>query len=772
MARTDLAPDGAPAHAQWGGRRAPPTLRPGGPRVREWLASLGGAYQTEGARDLRIDFLRGFAVLAMVVDHIGGPSWLYALTGGNRFYTSAAEGFIFISGLLVGVVYGRVATRDGFEAGMRRAVERAGVLYLLSVGVTLPLLVVSELLGLPWATGVSFADPLALVLGVLALHRTYYLIDVMVLYTLLLTLAPVALYLLVKGRTRVVLAASCGLWLAFQIAPDAVEVPWLIEGNYLFNFAAWQVFFFTAMVLGYHRDRVARWFPRGVQWVLLGASGLGFAGLVALYQQGDAVWHALAAAYPALGSPDDLATLVFGKGDVRPGRVLASVIVFGFLFLLVTVAWRPLVRALGWLLLPLGRNALYAYTAHIVLVVLLAIALLPVGGLDPTLVWANTLLQAGGILLIWVLVQRRVFAPRPETRLQWALVPAGLAVAVLLLVPFEAPPTQAGAVEPFSQTVTSPRRQANAFGTPVPRGAPRLAPPGVLEGRPLPEPRVGSDGLGAPGTNVLPDYVGPLRGALLRQWFYSRALEQEMPYLIYLPPDYHVTARAYPVLYLLHGASGAMEEWPAMGLIDLVDQRIATRRLEPFIIVMPYGHYGLWINHAWDGPRWGDYVTFDLVAHIDSTYRTVREPGARAIGGLSVGGTGALVQAFNYPDIFGIVGAHSPTIREDNSVITFLGVDEEFAERDPVSLARDAPGIERLHIWIDFGDADEWYTYAIPLHLALHERGVPHEWRIWPGEHSLEYTARHIPDYLRFYTRAFAAAGTATGRQPTEVGWR
>ena len=65
---------------------------------RSWPAS----YREEGSRDLRVDFLRGFAVLAMVVDHLGGPSWLYALTGGNRFYTSAAEGFILISGLLGG----------------------------------------------------------------------------------------------------------------------------------------------------------------------------------------------------------------------------------------------------------------------------------------------------------------------------------------------------------------------------------------------------------------------------------------------------------------------------------------------------------------------------------------------------------------------------------------------------------------------------------------------------------------------------------------------
>src|ERR1700716_3724342 len=64
-------------------------------------------YLAQRGRDLRIDFLRGYLVFAMVVDHVRGPSWLYAVTGGNRFFTSAAEGFIFISGLVAGMVYRR-----------------------------------------------------------------------------------------------------------------------------------------------------------------------------------------------------------------------------------------------------------------------------------------------------------------------------------------------------------------------------------------------------------------------------------------------------------------------------------------------------------------------------------------------------------------------------------------------------------------------------------------------------------------------------------------
>ena len=46
-------------------------------------------------RDLRLDLLRGFCVFVMVADHIGGErSWLYLFTSGNRFFASAAEGFV------------------------------------------------------------------------------------------------------------------------------------------------------------------------------------------------------------------------------------------------------------------------------------------------------------------------------------------------------------------------------------------------------------------------------------------------------------------------------------------------------------------------------------------------------------------------------------------------------------------------------------------------------------------------------------------------------
>ena len=58
------------------------------------LRSLRAWRYEGGKRDLRLDLLRGFAVFAMVVDHIGGPfSPFYLITGGNRFFVSAAEAY-------------------------------------------------------------------------------------------------------------------------------------------------------------------------------------------------------------------------------------------------------------------------------------------------------------------------------------------------------------------------------------------------------------------------------------------------------------------------------------------------------------------------------------------------------------------------------------------------------------------------------------------------------------------------------------------------------
>jgi enterochelin esterase-like enzyme len=223
-----------------------------------------------------------------------------------------------------------------------------------------------------------------------------------------------------------------------------------------------------------------------------------------------------------------------------------------------------------------------------------------------------------------------------------------------------------------------------------------------------------------------------------------------MPYFVYLPPGYEDEGRRYSVLYMLHGNSGHYEEWAAYGLIDRADRMIAAREILPLIIVLPQGDFSYWVNLA-DGQRYGDYVAQDLVRHIDATYRVLPGPDRRAIGGLSMGGTGALSQAFRNPNLFRVVGAHSPSLPEDDGTRPFLGEGPSFDQRDPIGLGMVRPNLHLLSIWIDIGEEDAWFDRVEILDEVLGLRNLDYNLNVFPGDHDGDYWAAHIADYLRFY---------------------
>jgi len=175
-------------------------------------AALHSWQYTGGKRDLRFDLLRGFAVCAMVVDHIGGPaSPLYAITGGNRFYASAAEAFVFLSGLLMGLVNGGLIRRGDIGTALEKSVQRAGMLYGITVGLTLLTAAFPLALGLNWAPDPGGRSTLEYIVGTFTLQHAAYLTDIPFLYTMLVLAAGPALILLDRGRTRLLLGLSWGL---------------------------------------------------------------------------------------------------------------------------------------------------------------------------------------------------------------------------------------------------------------------------------------------------------------------------------------------------------------------------------------------------------------------------------------------------------------------------------------------------------------------------------------------------------------------------------
>ncbi len=349
-----------------------------------------------GGRDLRIDFLRGAAVFAMVVDHVGGDSsWLYAVTGGNRFYVGAAEPFVFLAGVVTGMVYGPRAARQGGRAAAK-LLKRAGVIYLWTMALTLAAPIIARTLQLGWD------DPLAqrslgdFVIRVLTLHLAYHLTDVLLLYVLLFGLAACVIVWMVDGHTRFVLVVSWSTWALWQTSTE-YPAPWDIQAMTVFQFAAWQALFLTGVALGIHRDALAaRWSPALVRTSLLvGAAGFGAA--IASYQ--------LRGVNKGLGAW--WATHLLSKSDLGIGRLLVFAFLALFAFALATLAWRPLRDALGWLLLPLGQHSLAAYILHVGVVIGVAkLGLVAFG--RGSAAWQNALVQLAAVLVTWALVHALV----------------------------------------------------------------------------------------------------------------------------------------------------------------------------------------------------------------------------------------------------------------------------------------------------------------------------------------------------------------------------
>ena len=253
-----------------------------------------------------------------------------------------------------------------------------------------------------------------------------------------------------------------------------------------------------------------------------------------------------------------------------------------------------------------------------------------------------------------------------------------------------------------------------------------------------------------------------LKGTVLERSFGSQALGRVMRYVIYLPPGYNASGPGFPVLYMLHGRGGERTEWLSAGLLESIDRGIAAGKTTPMIVVVPEGQTGYWTDHAGSGPRWGEYIVSELTTHVDATYATRRRPSSRAIGGESMGGWGALHHGLSHPEVFGVVGAHSPSLRPDDGSLDFLGRGSEFAAKDPMALAARLRPSAAPRIWVDSGVDDPWAARAAMLDKILTERSVAHTWHLNPGGHTWTYWHAHLAEYIDFYSRSFQEAASVS----------
>ena len=214
-----------------------------------------------------LDGFRGLFIVFMLLNHLSftGGFALGWLNYSHFAFLESAQGFIFISGLLVGLVYMRTFERHGPAMAGRRLSRRALQLYgwhvalVLGVCLLARLIVGSDTAWGPWLEHLyrdSAAYPMAA--GTLLYQPTY--MDILPQYIIYLLVSPLVLLAVATGRIWLVAALSVSLWLAVQLglhlpvlraAQGALSFgPSPLEFRAHFNPLAWQIVFMPGVVIG------------------------------------------------------------------------------------------------------------------------------------------------------------------------------------------------------------------------------------------------------------------------------------------------------------------------------------------------------------------------------------------------------------------------------------------------------------------------------------------------------------------------------------------
>jgi S-formylglutathione hydrolase FrmB len=197
-----------------------------------------------------------------------------------------------------------------------------------------------------------------------------------------------------------------------------------------------------------------------------------------------------------------------------------------------------------------------------------------------------------------------------------------------------------------------------------------------------------------------------------------------------------------PLLVFLHGYGAAPSDTLSPAFV------MALRRLgdRAPVVLLPEGDIGWWHDRG-EGP-WGSYVLREAIP------AALRRSGADrdrvAVGGISMGGFGALDLGRIAPKRFCAVGGHSPAVLTRDEF--GFGFDDavDYARHNLLSLAGkhslyDAPA------WIDVGNRDDLRPAAATLARELKADGADVSFHVWPGTHDGSYWDAHFADYLRFY---------------------
>jgi S-formylglutathione hydrolase FrmB len=224
----------------------------------------------------------------------------------------------------------------------------------------------------------------------------------------------------------------------------------------------------------------------------------------------------------------------------------------------------------------------------------------------------------------------------------------------------------------------------------------------------------------------------------------GRKLEQKVAV-----PDGGADGR--PLLLLLHGR-GAKPGGAFSDTFFAELDRLGDRA--PVVVEVDGGDHSYYHDRK-DG-RWGSYVVREVIPAMLKRYDV---DGRRiALGGVSMGGFGALDIARREPGRFCAVGGHSAALSRSARETADGAFDNaaDFRRHDVYGQVRGNPrAYVREQIWLDAGTKDPFRPVNEEIVRMLKRRGRSVTWHGWPGEHGGAYFRAHVGDYLRWYARQF-----------------
>lgn len=380
-------------------------------------------YCLAGARDLRIDFMRGIALVMMVVAHTEVMSIFNIFTWERFGLTTGAEGFVILSGFMLGML-NRVRLQKAVLLTISWGLYlRAWKIYRVNIIIIISFLLLGDLpfinvfevthftdryTGTTWALypvtpqikETWFNIVLYLQIGP---HQT----QILGLYIFLLLLSPLFLGMLQQGKVYWLLGLSLLVYGYWQRWPVRVTPS---EFEFAFPLLAWQFIFVLGMSCGWYKEELLSFArtPLGkvaVAALLMVALILGFVAQnhtnpfmppafllhVIPPAEFNAFYHTWAA-----------------KNGLGPIRVLNDISLMVAVYLLLTWFWQPLYRLAGWFLIPLGQRSLYTFILHVYVVLVVSqFVTFDLWRQD----WVvNTLIHAAALGVLWGMAKHNVAA--------------------------------------------------------------------------------------------------------------------------------------------------------------------------------------------------------------------------------------------------------------------------------------------------------------------------------------------------------------------------